>query len=115
MGRRPKVPSRAEHARLWARLDTGDRRRIMRAVNRGEGLSARRDARLAVGLARQQQRYWSRAWWFGPLVGVVLVPAWLQVLVAAVVGTAMMGAMSAWRLRRARACEHANLERLGAG
>lgn len=110
---RSRVPSPAEHARLWAGMEFQDRRRVMRSVNRGEGLDSRADAKVGVGVARQQQRYWSRVWLVGPLMGLVLLPAWLEVAVAAVLGTAMMAVLSRWRLRRARAAEQANLERLG--
>ena len=107
-----RVPSPAEHARLWAGLAFRDRRRILRSVSRGQGLEDRADAKVGVGVARQQQRYWRRVWLVGPLMGLVLVPAWIQVAVVAVLGTALMGALSAWRLRRARAAEAADLERL---
>lgn len=109
---RSKVPSPAEHARLWAGLEFRDRRRILRSVSRGQGLENRGDAKVGIGVARQQQRYWRRVWVFGPIMGLALVPDWIQVAVAAVLGTALMGGLSAWRLRRARVAEQANLERL---
>lgn len=109
---RSKVPSRAEHARLWAGLDFRDRRRILRSVSRGQRLETRADAKVGIGVARQQQRYWRRVWLLGPVMGLVLVPEWIQVAVTAVLGTALLGTLSAWRLRRARAAEQGNLERL---
>lgn len=110
---RSKIPSPAEHARLWAKLPSSDRRRIFRAVNRGESLTNRKEARLAIGAARQQIRYWRRAWLFGPAMGLIQIPDWIMVVITALLGALLMGALSAFRLRRATAAEQANLERLG--
>lgn len=114
MAKRSKVPTREEHARVWASLPGGDRRRIFRAVNRGETLPSRKEARIAVGAARQQLRYWRKAWWFGPLMGLVFLPEWSTVVLASVMGTGIMGAMSWHRMRRAARAEQGNLERIGA-
>lgn len=113
MGRSSKLPTPQEHARLWADLDFSDRRRIFRAVNRGEGMTNRKQARIAVGAARQQLRYWRWAWLFGPAMGLVRIPDWAAVGVTAVLGTLLMGGISLYRIRRASAAEQANLERLG--
>lgn len=111
---RTKVPSREEHARLWAKLPFADRRRILRSVSRGEGLTDRKEARIGVGVARQQLRYWRWAWVFGPAMGLVRIPDWPAVAVTALLGGLLMGALSLWRLRRAERAEQANLERIGA-
>lgn len=113
MAKRSKVPSREEHTRLWAGMAFAERRRILRSVNKGHGLENRRDARVGVGVARQQQRYWRWAWIFGPLMGLVRVPAWTEVATTALLGAALMGALSVWRIRRAQRAERENLERLG--
>lgn len=111
---RSKVPSPEEHARLWAKLAFADRRRILRSVNRGHGLDDRKEARIGVGVARQQLRYWRWAWVFGPAVGLIRIPDWTMVAITAVMGGLLMGALSLWRLRRAARAEQANLERIGA-
>lgn len=110
---RPTVPTPEEHARLWAKLSTEDRRAIFRAVNKGEALQDRKRARLAVGTARRQIRYWQKAWLVGPLMGLIRLPEVGPVIITAVMGTLLMGALSAFRIRRATAAEQANLERLG--
>lgn len=112
---RSKIPSPAEHARLWAQLSFADRRRFLKAVNRGEGMQTRKDARLGVGVARQQMRYWRWAWLFGPAMGLVMIPDWTSVIVTALLGGVLMGGLSLYRLRRAAAAERANLDRIGAG
>ncbi len=111
---RSKVPSPEEHARLWAKLSFSERRRFLKAVNRGEGMESRKEARLGVGVARQQLRYWRWAWLFGPAMGIVRIPDWLEVGLTALMGAVLMGGLSLWRHRRAAAAEQANLERLGA-
>lgn len=111
---RSKVPSRQEHARLWAKLEFRDRRRILKSVGRGQGLENRKEARIGVGVARQQQRYWRWAWLFGPAIGVVQIPEWIAVITTAFVGTLLMGGMAVYRIRNARAAEQANLDRIGA-
>lgn len=111
---RSKVPSAEEHTRLWAKLPFADRRRILRSVSRGQGLDDRKEARIGVGVARQQLRYWRWAWMFGPAMGLVRVPDWTAVAITALLGGLLMGGLSVWRLRRAARAEQANLERIGA-
>jgi hypothetical protein len=113
MARTSKVPTPQEHARLWGRMSFADRRRVMKAINKGQGMPDRREARVAVGVARQQQRYWRWAWVIGPVMGLVLIPDWVSVVVASAAGTAAMGAISWRRSRNAVAAEQANLDRLG--
>lgn len=111
---RSRIPSREEHAQLWAKLAPADRRRIMRSVTRGQGLTNRREARLGVGVARQQQRYWRYAWLIGPAMGLIQLPDPVGVAITALLGILTMGGLSVFRIRRATAAEAANLERLGA-
>lgn len=102
------------HRQQWGRLDPMDRRRIMRAVNRGQALDRRKEAALAVGVARQQQRFWRKVWLAGPLIALLQWNAgWLAVVINAVIGLAVVGGMALFWLRRARRAEQANLERVG--
>jgi hypothetical protein len=98
-------------------LGRAERRAIVRAVNRGEAMPRRRDAEIAVGVARRQQRFWSRAWLLGPAIAVVQVLAtpigWLEGLLLAAWGALLLGMMAAWWWTRARRAEHENLLVLG--
>jgi len=120
--RRPRtsVPraafSREDARRLNERfslLSRAERRAIVRAVNRGEGMPKRRDAELAVGVARRQQRFWSRAWLLGPAIAVVQVIVtpigWQEGLLLAAWGSLLLGMMAAWWWTRARRAEIVNL------
>jgi hypothetical protein len=104
-----KVPTSEEHARLWAGLTFKQRREILRAVNRGEAITSRKQARIAVGAARQQQRYWRWAWLLGPAAGLFLIPNWTAVAFNALLLGALMGGLAYWRYRRAQRAEYANL------
>jgi len=101
----------------FGQLDRGERRAIVRAVNRGEAMSRRRDAELAVGVARRQQRFWSRAWLLGPsiaLIQVLVTPiGWLEGALLAAWGTLLLGMMAAWWWTRARRAELENLRVVG--
>lgn len=101
----------------FALLDRGERRAIIRAVNRGVPMERRRDAELAIGVARRQQRFWSRAWLLGPLVAVVqslITPIGLVYgLLLAAWGTMLLGMMAAWWWTRARRAELENLRVVG--
>lgn len=106
-----RIPDRDEYQRRWRQLDFADRRRILRAVNRGERLTARREAALAVALARRQQRFWSRVWLFAPLVGLLNYRAGIvAVVVNAALATLVLGAAAWFWHRRAARAEQANLE-----
>lgn len=94
-----------------------DRRRIIRAVNRGQALEAPQDAAFAVGVARQQQRFWRRAWIFAPLIGLLgllqgtsLETRLLSLALNAASATLIIGAMGLYYRRRAGRAEAANLE-----
>ena len=101
----------------FALLDRSERRAIIRAVNRGVPMERRRDAELAIGVARRQQRFWSRAWLLGPLIAAaqsLITPVDLiGGLLLAAWGTMLLGMMSAWWWTRARRAELENLRVVG--
>jgi Flp pilus assembly protein TadB len=110
------VPDRDEHRRRFAALDVSDRRAIIKAVNRGQAVETRKHAPLAVGVARQQQRFWRWAWVVGPVIGVVQLRAgWQVALVNGLLGTLFLAALCWFWVTRARRAEEANLERMGKG
>ena len=117
----PRVRFTKEDARRlnerFALLDRAERRAIMRAVNRGIPMPKRRDAELAIGVARRQQRFWSRAWLLGPAIALLqalLTPiGWLEGLLLAAWGTVLLGMMAAWWWTRARRAELENLRVVG--
>ena len=107
------VPTPDEHRKLWAGLDFQQRRQILKAVGRGRAVDDRRSARIAVGAARQQQRYWKWAWVWGLAPAALVIGQGIAVVaVYMVMGLLMMGALSWWRLQRARDAERLNLELL---
>jgi hypothetical protein len=108
-----KIPDKAEHQRQFAGLEVGDRRAIIRSVNRGRAVDQRKLAPLAVGVARRQQRFWRVAWLLGPLVGLTSLFGNSELVVAllnAGVATLALGLMSWFWYSRARRAELANLE-----
>ena len=117
----PRVAfTKADAQRLnerFALLDRAERRAIVRAVNRGVPMERRRDAELAIGVARRQQRFWSRAWLLGPAIAVIQVLVtplgWLEGLLLAAWGTMLLGMMAAWWWTRARRAEMENLRVVG--
>jgi hypothetical protein len=107
------VPTPDEHRKLWAGLDFKQRRQILKAVGRGRAVEDRRSARIAVGTARQQQRYWKWAWVWGLAPAALVFGQGIAVVVIyMVMGLLMMGALSWWRLQKARDAERLNLELL---
>ena len=117
----PRVTFTREDARRlnerFSMLDRQERRAIVRAVNRGEAMTKKRDAELAIGVARRQQRFWKRAWLLGPAIAVVQVLAtpigWMEGLLLAAWGAVLLGMMAAWWWTRARHAELLNLAMLG--
>jgi len=101
----------------FSMLDRQERRAIVRSVNRGVPMARRRDAELAVGVARRQQRFWTRAWLLGPaiaLVQVIVTPiGWQEGLLLGVWGAVLLGMMAAWWWTRARRAELENLRVIG--
>lgn len=109
-----QLPDPHEHRRRWGALELADRRRISKAVNRGRALTDRREAALAVNVARSQQRFWSRAWLLAPAVSLLFFgQGWQAVAVNAVFATLVLGGMSLLWYRRAARAEQANLEVVG--
>lgn len=98
---------RRELQRAFATLPSAERRQVLRAVSRGTDPPSRALARVTIGVARRQQRFWRVAWLMGPAFGLIqlaYVPL-EQALVNVTIGTAVLGAMSAWWLGRARRAE----------
>lgn len=106
----PRIPDDEMFQRRWRALEHADRRRIIRAVNRGRQLDDRSDAALAVVMARRQQRFWRYAWLIGPAI-VLGTSAFSETTVESlllnlVLSIAILGAMAVfWRRRAARAEE----------
>lgn len=110
----------------WKQFSPPQRRKIMEALRRGEGLSDPREAAVAVYLARTWQR-WFRSMPILPLVALAAVLCVRLAAGDAVVSAVLWGVIAAattsalallvWRkempaLRRA---EKANRQRLGPG
>jgi hypothetical protein len=109
-----RIPDEHEHRRRWTALPVPERRRIVKAVNQGTALRDRTEAILAVGVARKQRRFWSRAWILGPLASLLFLRQGLvPFLVNAAMATLILGGMSWFWYHRARGAERANLEVLG--
>jgi hypothetical protein len=109
-----RVPDRDEHRRRFAALEVAERRSIIRAVNKGRAVEKRKHAPLAVGVARQQQRFWLWAWVVGPVIGLVQLRAgWQAAVVNGVLGTVFLASICWFWLRRAKQAEVANLRRMG--
>ncbi|GEM_PF-3201994 len=115
MARQPKLPTPAEFNREWSRLEREDKRRVRRTVNRMQAASTRRDARLAVVFAQNQQR---TAKWLLPvsvvLVAALQLPQGLEAVVAmGAISLVLFGAITfaiTWRARRAERTNLAVLE-----
>jgi len=114
----PRIPESEDFARLWSQVPGGDRRRIVKAVNRGQQLDSRKEAALAVVLARRQQRFWRVAWLLGPIIALLV--SWaiglgdgttVQLVANALLGAAVLMGMSVWFSRRAKRAEELNHER----
>lgn len=107
-----RIPDKETYQRAWSQMSFRQRREILRAVGRGQPMRRRKDARLAVATARNQQRYWKFAWLMAPAVALVALPDWAAVAVQAVLLTTIMGGFAWHRIRRARQAEEANIARL---
>lgn len=106
-----RIPDNSEYRSAWGKLDTTTRRRIVRAVNKGEALENRREAALAVATARRQQGFWKKAWLLGPLAALLTISNGPVVYVAnAVLSTAIIGVMGFFWYRRAERAAAVNLE-----
>lgn len=102
---------RRERQQRFARLDAGERRAIVKAVNRGNPVAIRKHAPLAVHIAQRQMRFWKWSWLIGPAVGLIQVNqlGWVAAVINALVASAFLGAMSGFFYLRARRAEVANL------
>lgn len=106
-----KIPDTDEHRRRFATLSLSERRAIVKTVNRGRTVRRRKDAPLAVGVARQQQRFWKWAWLAGPLIGLIGLRQGIEVALAnMLLGTLLMGLVAGFYIMRARRAEALNLE-----
>ena len=109
-----RIPDRHEHRRRFAALDVADRRKIIKAVNKGRPVDTRKHAPLAVNIARQQQRFWSWAWVVGPVFGLVqLRSGWEQAAVTGLFGTLVLFGICRFWVVRAKRAEQENLALLG--
>ncbi len=100
-----------DHRVEWAKLDFRDRRRIMKAVNRAQALDDPGEARIAVGAARGQQRFWRWSWLIGVPIGLLQYRQGTEaMLVNLSVALIILGGMSLLFRRRARKAEQLNLE-----
>ena len=107
-----RIPDKETYQRAWSGMAFRERREILRAVARGQAMRRRKDARLAVATARQQQTYWKWAWLIAPVVSLISIPNWAVVAVQGVLLSGLMGGYAWHRIRRARQAEEANLARL---
>ena len=107
-----KIPDRAEHQRRFAALTLPERRKIIKAVNRGKVVEERKHAVLAIGVARRQQRFWKWAWLVGPLVGVMqfLTLDPMAALLNAGVASMALAALAYYWDSRAKRAEELNTE-----
>lgn len=106
-----QIPSDERYQEAWSALSFSDRRRIMRAVNRGDALEDPGEAALAVVTADRQERFWSWIWLLGPFGALLfLLDDLVAFLVNAVLLTVVLGALSWWRLRRVRRARARNRE-----
>ena len=106
-----RIPDQQEHRRRFAALSVSERRQIVKAVNRGRTVQRRKDAPLAVGVARQQQRFWRLAWLVGPLIGLFGLRESVAVALAnAFMGTMIMALIAFFYIMRARRSEALNRE-----
>lgn len=111
MSRKTTIPDSSEFRERWQRLDRDAKKRVRRAVNRGQACQKRSEAGLAVVMARQQKIAWLVTW---PLVVVIVaLPSIGQgaaaVIAAMVVAAGLYGPFAVWFHRRARRAEERNL------
>ncbi|MFT5564892.1 MAG: hypothetical protein ACI970_001628 [Myxococcota bacterium] len=111
-----RIPDASDFARIWSGLAAKDRRRIVRSVNRGTKMQDRKEAALAVVLARRQQRFWRIAWMIAPVISLAVSAfvdtgtSLVQFIANALLGAAVLTGMSVYFMRRARRAETLNLD-----
>ncbi|MDQ3932133.1 MAG: hypothetical protein M3252_04760 [Actinomycetota bacterium] len=110
MPRKPAIPEGEARRTAWARLNSADRRRILRSVNRAQALADPHEAALAVGLAQNQQRFWRKGWIVGPVAAVLLFASsgWAALALNVAMAAVLFGLMAYLFYRRARRAEVAN-------
>lgn len=111
MNRRITVPDPTEFRQRWQRLDRAGKKRVRRAVNRGQACERRAEAALAVVVGRQQKTAWLITW---PVVAVLVALPQIPVGLAAVGLTLVVGAVvyapvALWFHFRARRAVERNL------
>ncbi len=106
------IPDKRENQRKFAELPNDQRRSLIKAVNRGQAVEARKHAPLAVGLAQRQQRFWKLSWLMGPALGVFqAVFVGLEVgLINGGIATLGLAGLSYWFWSRAHRAEVLNRE-----
>lgn len=119
MNRKARVPDSGEFRERWQRLDRAGRKRVRRAVNRGQACERRDEAALAVVVARQQKIAWLVTWPIVTvLVGLPSIPQGLVSVLATMLLAASVYAPFAlffhWRARGAMERNLAVVERRGA-
>ena len=104
------TPDKRENQRRFAELPNDQRRSLLKAVNRGQAVEARKLAPLAVGLAQRQQRFWKLSWLMGPAIGVFqVIFVGLEVgLINGGIATLGLAALSYWFWSRAHRAEVLN-------
>lgn len=111
MPRPPQIPEGQAFRDAWTKLDRDGRRRVRRAVNRGQEAVNRNEARLAVAMARNQLRFWRWGWLVGPAVVLVItLPQGLDIALVNLAVVLAAVALMAWIFRtRAQRTERLNL------
>ena len=106
------TPDKRENQRRFAELPNDQRRSLIKAVNRGQAVEARKHAPLAVGLAQRQQRFWKLSWLMGPALGVFqAVFVGIEVgLINGGIATLGLAGLSYWFWSRAHRAEVLNRE-----
>jgi hypothetical protein len=117
MSRGVQIPEGGDFTEAWRALDRDTKRRIRRAVNRAQPADNRREAALAVAVARGQQRFWRFGWLFGPLLAVMLLAGEPAVALVAngIFAAVVFGVLSLFLIRRARRAERVNREAVAGG
>jgi MFS family permease len=109
---KPVIPEGQAFSNAWRALDRPARQRVRRAANRAQPAENKKEAALAVAVARGQQRFWRFAWLLGPALAALLLftEPWQTVLVNILLATLLFAVLRFLFVRRARLAEAVNLE-----
>jgi hypothetical protein len=108
---RPILDDQSAYGAAWSAASFTDRRRITRAINRGEALEDGREAELAVMAARRQVGFWRWGWLIGPAITLLQIGGDLVVFgISLAMSAVATGTLSWFFLRRARRAETVNIE-----